>query len=201
MLRASRSGGVTEMVRLQHHDKARIRASRKRASNETAWKHNRRVLEDVLSCIGVDPTEKYDKGTPYMHVLESLVHWCDIEPTVLVGTEGSADRLLFQMRNRAEFGKVTIGSAAAADRFADHWRAMQFDHLLFVYPELTADARGYRVIERDTIRVPEFLNRGLDHGLIQRAFYLAPGRAAEACEMMLEGTPEEYIRAVMDGSS
>lgn len=185
------------MVRLRYPDEARIRASRRRARGETAWKHNRRVLEDVLSCIGIDPTEKYDKSTPYMRILRSLVHWCDIEPTILVGTEGSADRQLFQMRNKAEFGKVTIGSAAAADRFSDHWRSMQFDSLLLAYPQTAADACGYRAIERDTVRVPEFLAHGLDRGSIQRAFHLAPGQAAEVCEMMLDDLPDEYIRTLV----
>lgn len=186
------------MVRLQHWEKARIRAARLRERHETAWKHNRRVLEEVLACIGIQPDEKYDKGTPYMRVLESLTHWCGNMPTILVGTEGGKDQTLYQMSRRQQFGEATTASAAAADRFVDHWRAMRYDHLLFVYPELQADAGGYRVLERDTLRVPEFLDLGLDRGLIQRAFYLAPGHAAEACEMMLEGTPEEYIRALSE---
>ena len=185
------------MVRLHYPDIQRVHAARKRRDGETAWRRNRRVLEDVLSCIGVAPAERYDKGTPYMHVLQSLVHWCDVEPTVLVGVEGSATKQLFQMRNGTGFGKVTVGSAAAADRFADHWRGMGFDPILFTYPTLTADSLGYRVIERDTARAPEFISRGLDRGQVQDSFYMAPGRAVEACEMMLQGVPDEYIRTAL----
>ncbi len=191
------------MVNLSLPNQSNIRDKRRsRDRFETPWRHNRRVLEDVLGAIGIEPSEKYPKSIPYMQVLRSMVHWCGEWATVTVGMEGSG---LWTLADACAAEGRSIAHATAADRFADHWRSTGFEHLVLAYPERLADlepqAQGYRLIERDTARIPEFLARGLDRGAIQQAFYFAPGQAAEVCEMMLDGLHLEYIRAALGVTS
>jgi hypothetical protein len=187
------------MVRLAWYEQKRIRAARVRWDGETTWHHNRRVLEDICAAIGIEPSEPYGKGTPYMSVLRTLVHWSDINATLAVGVEGSP--MVLVNGQLVQHWQLSMKAQLGALRFAEHWANTGYDPLVLHYPELIADRLGdYRLIERDTHRIAEFVARGLDRGLIQWSFYIAPGRSAEACEMLLDGVPEEYIRATLGES-
>lgn len=171
-----------------------IRKERKRPENVTPWRHNRSVLEGILFCLGIQPEERYSKAIPYMDVLDAFNHWGGRFPTSLIGLYGNRERGLGGLPGFTERGLSEL--RWQADDFAEHWRSIGFHRLLLAYPrQLRVSENASECVKRDTARIHEFLERGLDAGDIQRSFYIAPGRAEYVCEMMLHGVPEEYLLA------
>lgn len=180
---------------LRGHQQEAIRRAYRPTPGLTAWQRNRVVLDRMCLTLGIQPEERYPKGTSYIALASSVSHWAG--PTfathLATGSFPLGDTISIPKPPRYE----DAAAAALAARFVEHWRSSGFDPFVLSYPDFHGDRLGYAAIERDTTDIREHEAAGLPRDRIYWSFMLAPGSAHAAREMMLAGVPEEYIRAAV----
>lgn len=179
---------------LHPNQQALVRRAYNPTPHLTAWQRNRAVLENMCSAIGIPPSEPYLKSTPYMSLAAAIAHWAGETYAIHLTTQAFPAGNPIVIATTARYKTET--AEALAMRFADHWRSTGFDPFVLSYPAHLA-REGHENIEADTTGLRDAESAGLDRERIYWSFLLAPGSAAEARTMMLDGVPEEYIRAAL----